>query len=87
VVASDVCDPPAETDQEMKAKHTQLFQLCAELGCELTHIDCEEELGMIGAYCDNTQGYRKCKVTHVFAVDRHGEAERFAQHSGMGNHK
>jgi len=58
----------------------------AGLSCELELVK-GDELAMVKAYCDNTQGYRKCRVVHAFKAERGGEAERYAAHEDVGNRK
>ena len=58
----------------------------AGLSCELVLVK-SDELATIKAYCDNTQGYRKCLVVHAFKAERDSEAERYTAHEDVGNRK
>eukprot|EP00048_Salpingoeca_helianthica_P015051 m.224790 g.224790 ORF g.224790 m.224790 type:complete len:654 (+) comp16545_c0_seq1:57-2018(+) len=76
-----------DTDGLEEVPHP-IDQNYASLHCGLRVVDrASREFQVIQKYLDNTMEGRDLKLQEVWAVDRHGEAERFAAHDDIKERK
>lgn len=80
-------------DDAPKAAKTTLHPHPADaqykkLNADLLHVPAKgEEYEMVKTYMERTMGGYKLKLVDLFQVDRHGEKDRFAEHSKLSERK
>ncbi|KAI3384344.1 hypothetical protein SNEBB_001587 [Seison nebaliae] len=75
-------------EEEVLVKPNPLDSKYDSLNCNLNYVaPTQDEASYIKNYCTNTQGFRKCKILHIWKVKRDGEFERADKFDSIENRK